>query len=116
MTSKPKKNLYYKNWPFDEELQVTHTMTKEEEKALCALVRFGMLAKQCVTDSGDSYIELSKTRLLTALDFYEACGMSTFSGATTDEMRAACNQLDEDCMHCDLYVKAEPLSNDRKND
>ena len=84
-------------------------MTKEEEKALCALVRFGMLAKQCVTDSGDSYIELSKTRLLTALDFYEACGMSTFSGATTDEMRAACNQLDTDYMHCDLYVKAEPI-------
>lgn len=90
-------------------------MTKEE-KALCALVRFGMLAKDCVTNSGEGFIELSKTRLLAALDFYEACDMSTFSGATTDEMRAACNQLDTDYMHCDLYVKAEPLSNDRKND
>lgn len=91
-------------------------MTKEEEKALCALVRFGMRINSCVISCGEGFVELSKSKLLTALDFYEACGMSTFSGATTDEMRAACNQLDEDCMHCDLYVKAEPLSNDRKND
>ena len=83
-------------------------MTKEEEKALCALVRFGMLAKQCVTDSGDSYIELSKTRLLTALDFYEACGMSTFSGATTDAMRAACNKIEEEGIYCQM-IKAEPI-------
>lgn len=109
MTSKPKKEIYYKNWPFDEESQGTQAMTKEEEKALCALVRFGMLAKDCVTNSGEGFIVLSKQKLQAALDFYEACGMDTYSGVKTDDMRAACDLFEEDGIYCELYIKAEPI-------
>ena len=91
-------------------------MTKEEEKALCALVRFGMRVTSCIERSGEGFVVLSKQKLQNALDFYEACGMDTYSGVKTDDMRAACDLFNEDGIYCDLYVKAEPISNDRKND
>ena len=83
-------------------------MTKEEEKALCALVRFGMRINNCVISCGEGFVELSKSKLQAALDFYAACGMDTYSGVKTDAMRAACNKIEEEGIYCQM-IKAEPI-------